>query len=154
MFGNFAGARGGGGRGGQRAQHGADLRFNLEISLQDAFEGKDTQIRVPTAVSCETCDGSGAEPGSSPVPCGTCGGRGRMRTQQGFFTMERTCHACGGQGQVIDKPCHDCHGQGRVEKEKTLQVNIPAGVEDGTRIRLAGEGEAGLRGAPPAPARR
>lgn len=146
MFGDMAG---GGGRRSQSAMQGSDLRYNMEISLQDAFEGRKTQIRVPTSVTCETCDGSGAAEGKAPVTCSTCAGRGRVRAQSGFFTVERTCHACGGQGQVIEDPCRTCGGQGRVHKEKTLNVNIPAGVEDGTRIRLAGEGEAGMRGGPP-----
>ena len=146
MFGDFMG--GGGGRGG-RAMHGADLRYNMEITLEEAFQGKDAQIRIPTSVDCETCDGSGAEPGSKPDTCGTCGGAGRVRAPQGFFTIERTCPACRGQGQSISDPCKACGGEGRQRKEKTLQVNIPAGVEDGTRIRLAGEGEAGVRNAPP-----
>lgn len=141
MFGDImGGARRGG------APSGADLRYNLEISLDEAFHGKQAQIRVPTWIGCEACGGSGAEPGSKPVGCPTCGGRGRVRMQQGFFTIERTCPTCHGQGQVIETPCRACEGVGRVHREKTLQVNIPAGVEDGTRIRLAGEGEAGLRG--------
>ena len=143
MFGEFMGTRRGG-----RPQ-GADLRYNLEISLNDAFNGKQAQIRVATAVACETCAGSGAEPGSKPVACPTCRGHGKVRTQQGFFTVERTCPSCGGQGAVIEKPCKTCRGQGRVQRERTLNVNIPAGVEDGTRIRLAGEGEAGPRGTAP-----
>ncbi|MEX2631852.1 MAG: molecular chaperone DnaJ [Tistlia sp.] len=144
MFGDFTGR---GGR--QTGQHGADLRFNMEIGLEEAYEGKQAQIRVPTSVGCETCSGSGAKPGTSPVACSTCGGRGRIRAQQGFFTIERTCPSCQGQGRVIEDPCEGCGGAGRVHREKTLQVNIPPGVEDGTRIRLAGEGEAGVRGAPP-----
>jgi molecular chaperone DnaJ len=144
MFGEFMGGRRSGGQ-----RRGADLRYNLEITLEEAFQGKTTQIRVPSSVLCEDCDGSGGEKGTSPVACQTCGGRGRVRAQQGFFTIERTCAACGGAGRVIEKPCRTCSGAGRVQKEKTLQVNIPLGVEDGSRIRLAGEGEAGLRGAPP-----
>jgi molecular chaperone DnaJ len=147
MFGDFMG--GARGRAGGGVGQGADLRFNMEISLEEAFEGKKAQVRVPTAVACETCDGTGAKPGSSPTSCSTCGGRGRVRQQSGFFTVERTCPACGGVGEQIKDPCQTCGGQGRQQKEKTLSVNIPAGVEDGTRIRLAGEGEAGLRGAPP-----
>ncbi|SDG22373.1 molecular chaperone DnaJ [Limimonas halophila] len=143
MFGDMMGGR----RGRQRGR-GADLRYDMEISLEDAFWGKDTEIRVPAATTCETCEGSGAEPGSKPTTCGTCQGDGRVRAQQGFFTIERTCPACGGQGQVIDRPCKTCQGAGRRQEERTLQVSIPAGVEDGTRIRLAGEGEAGMRGAP------
>src|SRR3546814_323013 len=130
------------------AARGADLRYNMEISLEDAFRGKTAQIRVPSTATCEACSGSGAEGGAQPVSCQTCHGRGRVRAQQGFFTIERTCPACHGGGQVIDKPCRSCEGAGRVHREKSLQVNIPQGVEDGTRIRLAGEGEAGLRGAP------
>lgn len=145
MFGEFMGR----GRGGQTNNRGADLRYNLEISLEDAFKGSTTQVRVPTSVMCEHCSGSGAENGSSPTTCGTCNGAGKVRAQQGFFTIERSCPACGGAGRVIKDPCRHCGGQGRVRKEKTLQVSIPAGVEDGTRIRLAGEGEAGLRGGTP-----
>jgi molecular chaperone DnaJ len=145
MFGADPGAR----RGGHESSgRGADLRYNMEVSLEDAFAGKQATVRVPTAAACETCSGSGAAKGSKPVTCPTCQGRGRVRAQQGFFTIERTCGNCHGAGQVIDNPCTDCRGTGRVAKEKTLSVSIPAGVEDGTRIRLAGEGEAGLRGAP------
>ena len=146
MFGDMMGGRGGA-RGAE--MHGADLRYNMTISLEEAFAGKQATIRVPGTAACEVCSGSGAEPGSAPVTCTTCGGRGRVRASQGIFTVERTCPTCGGQGRTIDKPCRACRGEGRVHKEKTLQVNIPAGVEDGTRIRLASEGEAGLRGAPP-----
>jgi molecular chaperone DnaJ len=138
---------GGGGRGGANNQ-GNDLRFNMEVSLEDAFKGKKTEIRVPTSVGCETCDGSGAAEGKAPATCGTCGGAGRVRAQQGFFTVERTCPNCSGQGQVIKDPCRNCGGTGRVHKEKTLSVSIPQGVEDGTRIRLSNEGEAGMRGGP------
>lgn len=145
MFGGF----GGGGRSAGGTQRGGDLRYNMEISLEDAYTGKEAEIRIPSAVSCDVCDGSGAEKGSSPVTCGTCKGNGRVRMQQGFFTVERTCHTCQGVGKVIEKPCGNCHGSGRVEKEKTLQVNIPAGVEEGNRIRLAGEGEMGARGGTP-----
>ena len=143
MFGDFMG-----GRRGNTAARGSDLRYNMEISLDEAFAGKTAQIRVPTTVTCDACDGTGAEGGAEPVTCPTCQGRGRVRAQQGFFTIERTCPTCHGAGWVIDDPCRVCDGQGRVHREKSLQVNIPAGVEDGTRIRLAGEGEAGLRGAP------
>src|SRR5690348_5142702 len=142
MFGSMMGGRGGQG-GGNR---GNDLRYNLEITLEEAFRGRETQVRVPTLVTCEACHGSGAEAGSRPSNCPTCRGSGRVRTQQGFFTMERTCPTCHGAGKVIDNPCRGCGGQGRVRKEKTLNVTIPPGVEDGTRIRLAGEGEAGVRG--------
>ncbi|HTV45815.1 MAG TPA: molecular chaperone DnaJ [Stellaceae bacterium] len=144
MFGEFMG---GGRRGPQGSSRGSDLRYNLEITLEDSFRGKQTTIRVPNLVACEQCSGSGAESGSKPVSCPTCHGRGRVRTQQGFFSIERTCPGCQGAGRVIDKPCKGCGGQGRVRREKTLSVNIPPGVEDGTRIRLAGEGEAGVRSA-------
>ena len=146
MFGEFMGR---GGRPGQANNRGADLRYNLEISLEDAFKGSAATVRVPTSVACEVCKGTGAESGSQPITCPTCNGIGKVRTQQGFFTVERTCPGCGGAGRVIKDPCRSCGGQGRVRKEKTLNVNIPAGVEDGTRIRLAGEGEAGLRGGTP-----
>jgi len=149
LFGEFMGGQGqrGGRRSGGRTR-GADLRYNMEISLDEAFEGKTAQIRVPTAVTCETCNGSGAKPGTSPTTCGMCNGAGKVRASQGFFTVERTCPNCGGRGEIIEDPCPDCNGAGRIEKERTLQVNIPSGVEDGTRIRLAGEGEAGGRGGP------
>ncbi len=148
MFGG-GGFGGGRGRGGQeQSGRGSDLRFNMDITLEDAFTGKSTEIRVPGSVVCDTCHGSGAKPGTEPVTCSTCGGHGRIRSQQGFFTVERTCPSCHGLGKVIKDPCRACSGTGRVHKDKTLSVNIPAGVEDGTRIRLSGEGEAGLRGAP------
>ncbi len=147
MFGDFGGGGRGGGQSG--AGRGSDLRYNMEITLEEAFEGKKTNIRVPTSVACDGCHGSGAAGGAAPVSCSTCGGHGRVRTQQGFFTVERTCPSCQGTGQVIKEPCSTCGGQGRVHKEKNLSVTIPAGVEDGTRIRLGEEGEAGLRGAPP-----
>jgi len=140
----------GGGRRGRPSgrERGADLRYNMEISLAEAFNGKTAQIRIPTAVTCEVCSGSGAKAGSRPKTCPTCGGYGKIRHAQGFFTMERTCPACHGRGQVIEDPCPTCAGSGRVTRERTLAVNIPAGVEDGTRIRLAGEGEVGARGGP------
>ncbi len=144
MFGEFMG----GGRGGG-TQRGADLRFNMEISLEEAFEGKTAEIRVPSSISCDICAGTGAAKGSSPIACGGCKGRGRVRAQQGFFTIERTCPHCNGIGRVIERPCTSCQGAGRVEKTKSLKINIPSGVEDGTRIRLTGEGEAGVRGAAP-----
>jgi molecular chaperone DnaJ len=147
LFGEFMG-----GRRGQRQrssrERGADLRYNLEISLTEAFAGKTAQICVPTSVSCETCTGSGAKAGTKPSTCSTCGGHGKVRASQGFFTIERTCPNCQGRGETIEDPCQSCRGSGRITKERTLSVNIPAGVEDGTRIRLAGEGEAGLRGGP------
>jgi molecular chaperone DnaJ len=129
-------------------ERGSDLRYNMEIDLVEAFAGKTAQVRIPTSVTCEACSGSGAKPGTKPKTCATCGGAGRVRHAQGFFTLERTCPACQGRGQVIDDPCPNCSGAGRVTRDRTLTVNIPAGVEDGTRIRLAGEGEAGLRGGP------
>ncbi|MDK1383878.1 molecular chaperone DnaJ [Sinorhizobium sp. 8-89] len=129
-------------------ERGADLRYNMEISLEEAYSGKTAQIRVPTSITCDVCSGSGAKPGTSPKTCATCQGSGRVRAAQGFFSIERTCPTCGGRGQTITDPCTKCHGQGRVMEERTLSVNIPAGIEDGTRIRLSGEGEAGLRGGP------
>ena len=147
MFGDFMG--GGGRRGGAGQGRGADLRYNMEVGLEDAFNGLKTTINVPTSVACDACDGSGSAGGAPPTGCPTCQGRGRVRAQSGFFTVERTCPHCQGTGQVIKEPCRVCSGAGRVQREKTLNVTIPAGVEDGTRIRLSGEGEAGLRGAPP-----
>lgn len=147
LFGDFMGGRGGGG-GRARAARGNDLRYNLRISLEEAYSGLQKTINVPTAVNCTACKGTGAENGSEPVTCPTCSGMGKVRAQQGFFTVERTCPTCNGMGQQIKNPCKSCHGHGRVEKERSLSVNIPAGVETGTRIRLAGEGEAGMRGGP------
>jgi molecular chaperone DnaJ len=139
------------GMGGRRGratgrERGADLRYNLEIALEEAFAGKTAQVRLPTSVTCETCSGTGAKAGTQPVACRNCGGSGRIRHAQGFFTLERTCPACQGRGSVIEQPCKACSGAGRMTRERMLEVQIPAGVEDGTRIRLAGEGEAGLRG--------
>ena len=147
LFGEFMGQR----RPRQRSarERGADLRYNMEIGLAEAYQGKAAQIRVPTSVTCEGCSGSGAKAGTSPTACRTCGGMGKVRASQGFFTIERTCPACQGRGETIDTPCPSCNGAGRVTRERTLSVTIPVGVEDGTRIRLAGEGEAGLRGGPP-----
>ncbi len=145
LFGEFMG---GGRRRSSGATRGADMRYNLEVSLNEAFHGTKEQVRVPTSVSCEDCQGSGAEGGSKPSACGTCQGYGKVRAQQGFFTIERTCPTCHGAGQVIQNPCSSCAGAGRIQRDKTLMVNIPPGVEEGTRIRLAGEGEAGLRGGP------
>src|ERR1044071_2000878 len=142
LFGMGGGRRG---RGGGR-ERGADLRYNMEITLEEAYSGKTAQVRIPTSVTCEACSGSGAKAGSKPKTCATCHGAGKVRHTQGFFTLERTCVACQGRGQVIDNPCPNCTGSGRVTRERTLSVNVPAGVEDGTRIRLAGEGEAGVRG--------
>ena len=140
----MSGARGRSGR-----ERGADLRYNMEIDLDEAFAGKAAQVRIPTSVSCESCSGTGAKAGSRPKTCPHCGGSGRLRHAQGFFTLERTCTGCQGRGQVIDNPCPSCSGSGRLTRERSLSVNIPPGVEDGTRIRLAGEGEAGVRGGPP-----
>ncbi len=149
LFGDFMGG------GGPRRQkprssqeRGSDLRYNMEISLVDAFTGKTAEISVPSSIHCESCNGTGAKKGTSPTVCSVCGGLGKVRASQGFFTIERTCSHCHGRGEVISDPCPDCSGTGRITKERVLSVNIPAGVEDGTRIRLAGEGEAGLRGGP------
>ena len=148
LFGDFMGGRqGGGGR--QRAARGADLRYNLRLTLEEAYNGLQKTINVPSSVQCDACDGSGAEGGAEPVTCPTCSGMGKVRATQGFFTVERTCPTCSGLGQIIKNPCSKCGGQGRVQRERALSVNIPAGVETGTRIRLAGEGEAGMRGGPP-----
>lgn len=148
IFDEFFGMGGGRRQGRSGRERGADLRYNLEIDLEDALNGKTVEIRVPTSVTCDTCSGSGAKPGSSPQTCGTCGGHGKVRTSQGFFTMERTCPSCQGRGEIITDPCEECSGSGRTTKERSLSVNIPAGIEDGTRIRLSNEGEAGLRGGP------
>lgn len=145
LFGDFMGQRGGGGR---RAARGSDLRYNLGITLEDAFKGLQKSINVPTSVACDSCNGTGAEGGAEPSTCPTCSGMGKVRAQQGFFTVERTCPTCSGMGQIVKNPCKTCRGAGRVEKDCALSVNIPAGVETGTRIRLAGEGEAGMRGGP------
>jgi molecular chaperone DnaJ len=136
----------GGGRKARRQNRGQDLRFNLEISLEESFKGRQAQITVPTAVACETCEGSGAEAGHKAEQCPTCAGVGKVRAQQGFFTVERTCPACRGNGRIIKHPCKTCKGAGQVQKERTLTVDIPAGVEEGTRIRLSGEGQAGMNG--------
>ncbi len=149
LFGDMMGrSRGRAGAGGGGRERGSDLRYNLEISLEDAYKGKTATVKMPISVSCDHCTGTGAKPGSKPRTCTTCAGHGRVRAQQGFFAIERTCPACGGRGEVIDNPCPACAGTGRVTRERALSVNVPAGVEDGTRIRLAGEGEAGLRGGP------
>lgn len=146
LFGDFMGGRGGQPR--SRAQRGSDLRYNLRVSLEEAFTGIQKTINVPSSQTCEVCRGTGAEGGAEPTTCPTCSGMGKVRAQQGFFTVERTCPTCSGMGQIIKNPCRSCGGQGRIEKDRALSVNIPAGVETGTRIRLAGEGEAGLRGGP------
>jgi molecular chaperone DnaJ len=148
IFDDFFGMSGArrGTRGGR--ERGADLRYNMEITLEDAFQGKAAQINIPIPVTCEACSGTGAKSGTKPKTCASCGGAGKVRHAQGFFTLERTCVACQGRGQVIEQPCPTCSGSGRVTRSRTLAVNIPPGVEDGTRIRLAGEGEAGVRGGP------
>jgi len=147
VFGDiFSGGQGGGGR--QNARRGADLRYNLELSLEDAVRGSTVKIRIPTSVMCATCGGSGAKKGTKPVQCTTCGGVGQVRMQQGFFSLQQSCPHCHGTGQVIKNPCSSCHGQGRTQERKTLSVKVPAGVDNGDRIRLSGEGEAGERGAP------
>ncbi|NHT74768.1 molecular chaperone DnaJ [Rhizobiaceae bacterium CRRU44] len=152
IFEDIFGEMMGGGRQRQRSsggrERGADLRYNMEITLEEAYAGKTAQIRVPTSITCDVCSGSGAKPGTKPTTCGTCQGSGRVRAAQGFFSIERTCPTCQGRGTIIPDPCTKCHGQGRVTEERSLSVNIPAGIEDGTRIRLSGEGEAGLRGGP------
>lgn len=148
LFGDFMGGGRGGGGARSRAQRGSDLRYNLRVTLEEAYQGVQKTINVPTSVACDTCRGTGAEGGAEPVTCPTCSGMGKVRAQQGFFTVERTCPTCNGMGQIVKNPCRACGGAGRTEKDRALSVNIPAGVETGTRIRLAGEGEAGLRGGP------
>jgi len=144
LFGEF-----GGGKQRRRQNRGGDLRYNLEISLEEAFKGRATQIKVPSAVACEACGGTGAESGSKPEQCPTCSGIGKVRAQQGFFTIERTCPQCRGNGRIVRNPCKQCHGSGHIQKERTLSVDVPPGVEEGTRIRLSGEGQAGVNGGPP-----
>lgn len=146
LFGDFMGGQRGGQR--SRASRGSDLRYNLKISLEEAFAGLTKQITVPSSTACSGCSGTGSEGGSEPTTCPTCSGMGKVRAQQGFFTVERTCPTCSGMGQVIKNPCRSCGGAGRQQKDRALSVNIPQGVETGTRIRLSGEGEAGLRGGP------
>ncbi len=146
MFGDFMGGRGGQGRGRSGAGRGADIQYTLEISLAEAFKGKDATIRIPLNDTCDKCNGSGAEEGTKASSCSTCEGQGRIRQQQGFFTIERACPTCAGAGTIIKDPCKKCHGQGRIKKDKTLKVKIPAGVDTGRRIRLSGEGEAGVQG--------
>lgn len=148
LFGDMMGRRGGGGPR-SRAARGQDLRYDLSVSLEEAFTGLRKTIDLPGSSACEACNGTGAEGATEPVTCPTCAGMGKVRAQQGFFAVERTCPTCAGQGQIIKNPCKSCGGSGRVEKQRTLSINVPAGVETGTRIRLAGEGEAGLRGGPP-----
>ena len=143
----FGQMMGGMGRG-KRQNRGQDLRYNLEISLEEAFRGRSAEIKIPTMVACEVCTGSGAEPGHSPETCPTCAGHGKVRATQGFFTIERTCSACRGSGKIIRNPCKACRGAGLVQKERSLNVDVPPGVEEGTRIRLSGEGAAGANGGP------
>ena len=147
VFGEFMGGQRGGGR--QSARRGADLRYDMEISLEEAFHGKASDITVDVSAPCDTCHGTGAKPGTHAHACRQCNGHGKVRAQQGFFVVERACPVCNGSGQVIADPCVDCRGEGRVERTKTLTVNVPAGVDEGTRVRLTGEGEAGARGGPP-----
>ncbi|MBZ0104511.1 MAG: molecular chaperone DnaJ [Sulfuricella denitrificans] len=148
IFGDIFG--GGGGRGGRSSVYrGADLRYNLEISLEDAARGAETKIRIPTMEKCETCNGSGAKPGTQPTTCTTCGGHGQVRMQQGFFSIQQTCPRCHGSGKMVQSPCGTCQGSGRVKQHKTLVVKIPSGVDEGDRIRLSGEGEDGVNGGPP-----
>jgi molecular chaperone DnaJ len=149
IFGDVFGDIFGGGRGRGGPQRGSDLRYTLDVSLEDAVRGTTVEIRVPTLASCEECDGSGARKGSSPSTCGTCGGMGQVRMQQGLFAVQQTCPSCRGRGKTITDPCRKCHGQGRVEKTRTLSVKVPPGVDTGDRIRLSGEGEAGPEGGPP-----
>ena len=148
VFGDIFGGGGGGARRGSQAFRGADLRYNLELSLEEAVKGTEVHIRVPTFESCETCLGSGAQPGTQASTCTTCGGHGQVRMQQGFFSIQQTCPACRGSGKVIKSPCNTCHGEGRVRGTKTLSVKVPAGVDEGDQIRLGGEGEAGQNGGP------
>ncbi|MEO0342504.1 MAG: molecular chaperone DnaJ [Pseudomonadota bacterium] len=146
LFGDFMGGRRGGGA--NRASRGSDLRYNLSVTLEEAFSGKSESIKINASANCDVCSGTGSKAGSQPSTCPTCGGMGKVRAQQGFFTVERTCPTCNGRGEIITDPCDNCSGSGRINKERSLQVNIPKGVETGTRIRLSGEGEAGLRGGP------
>jgi molecular chaperone DnaJ len=149
VFGDVFGEMFGGGRRQSNGpQRGQDLRYDLEITLEQAYAGAEVEIKVPAAITCEVCDGSGAKPGTSPTVCGSCGGAGRVRATQGFFAVERACPRCGGSGRLVLDPCQTCHGHGQVRRERVLSVRIPAGVDDGARIRLAGEGDAGVRGGP------
>jgi len=150
VFGDVFGDMFGGRRGQQRSgpARGQDLRYDLEISLEQAYASAEVEITVPAAMTCETCEGSGAKPGTTPTTCNTCNGQGRVRATQGFFSIERACPRCGGSGRMVLDPCETCRGQGQVRRERTLSVRIPAGVDDGARIRLAGEGDAGARGGP------
>jgi molecular chaperone DnaJ len=146
VFGDIFGGRAGGGR---RSHRGADLRYDLSLTLEEAVAGKDVKIRIPTLVECQFCGGTGAKPGTKPKTCSTCGGHGQVRMQQGFFSIQQTCPQCRGTGTVVEEPCGHCHGQGRIREQKTLSVKIPAGVDTGDRIRLSGEGERGALGGSP-----
>ena len=148
IFGDIFGGRGQGGGQRNNVYRGADLRYNMEISLEDAAKGTETKIRIPVQSACETCKGSGARPGTQPVTCTTCAGHGQVRMQQGFFSVQQTCPKCHGNGKMVKDPCPTCNGAGRVKQNKTLSVKIPAGVDEGDRIRLTGEGEAGVNGGP------
>ena len=148
IFGDIFGGAGGG-RGRSNVYRGADLRYNLEISLEEAARGAEKTIRIPTVEECDTCHGSGAKPGTQPKPCPTCGGAGQVRIQQGFFSIQQTCPKCHGTGRIIPDPCRDCGGAGRVKRQKTLEVKIPAGIDEGMRLRHAGHGEPGVNGGPP-----
>ncbi|GAB3539290.1 molecular chaperone DnaJ [Noviherbaspirillum agri] len=149
IFGDIFGQGARGGRGGPQVYRGADLRYNLEITLEQAANGFDTTIRVPSWTECDTCHGSGAKPGTSPTTCTTCGGQGQVRMQQGFFSIQQTCPKCHGTGKIIPTPCSSCSGAGRIKRNKTLEVKIPAGIDDGMRIRSSGNGEPGMNGGPP-----
>ena len=146
LFGDMGGRRS---RSNNGRERGSDLRYNLEITLEEAFNGKTAALTIPISISCEPCSGTGAKAGTKAKTCTTCGGHGRVRATQGFFAVERTCPHCQGRGEMIENPCPNCSGSGRTTRERTLSVNVPPGVDDGTRIRLAGEGEGGLRGGPP-----
>jgi molecular chaperone DnaJ len=148
IFGDIFGGGGAGGRTRSNVYRGADLRYNLEISLEDAARGTETRVRIPTMEACTTCHGSGAKPGTEPISCPTCGGHGQVRMTQGFFSIQQTCPKCHGGGKVVDSPCASCSGHGRIKKQKTLSVKIPPGVDEGDRIRLSGEGETGVNGGP------
>lgn len=149
IFGDIFGGQRGGGRGGRQVYRGSDLSYAMEITLEEAALGKETQIRIPSWDSCETCNGSGAKPGTQPKACGTCHGQGVVQMRQGFFSVQQTCPHCRGSGRIIAEPCTSCHGQGKIKRQKTLEVKIPAGIDDGMRIRSAGNGEPGTNGGPP-----
>jgi molecular chaperone DnaJ len=150
IFGDmFGGGRAGGARGGRQVYRGNDLSYSMEITLEEAAKGKDAQIRIPSWDSCDTCHGSGAKPGTSPKTCTTCGGQGSVQMRQGFFSVQQTCPHCRGTGKIIPEPCTSCSGQGRIKRQKTLEVKIPAGIDDGMRIRSSGNGEPGMNGGPP-----